>query len=397
MSRLILFVTEQVKPGGKLSHVEALSAGLEHHGWTTERLDWNALSFVEKALVAGPMRLLDSMQRGLGQRWSLPALNQRFAAHLRIRLSRRGVTDIVHVQEPLTFRAAAGAARGIPIALTVHGPVHREVASAWNLALDHPVVRWLREIERRAYLEAAAVIAVDQAHLEYVREFGREHDVWSIPNFVDTRRFHPAVSPERFPDEVEQWIAGRPVVLCPRRLVPKNGVAVAIRAGAEIASRGLPVAVVIVGDGPQRSELEQLAAEPLHAPHSRLIGEAGLERMPGWIRRSDVVVVPSVPSKGVEEATSISAIEAQACGRPVVASAIGGLREIIRDGETGLLVPAGSAPALAEAVLRALREPGLATRLETAAALEVTSLRSHEAGAARYVEVYETLRDRESR
>lgn len=69
------------------------------------------------------------------------------------------------------------------------------------------------------------------------------------------------------------------------------------------------------------------------------------------MRQADVIVVPSVPAHGVVEATSIAALEGMALGKPVVASAIGGLVELIQSGQTGLLVPPGDARALARAVL----------------------------------------------
>jgi glycosyltransferase involved in cell wall biosynthesis len=83
----------------------------------------------------------------------------------------------------------------------------------------------------------------------------------------------------------------------------------------------------------------------------------------GEIRASTAVVIPSTKP----EALSITALEAMAVGRPVVASAIGGLPEVITDGLTGLLVPPGDPAALASAIDRLIRDPGLGPRLVDAA------------------------------
>jgi glycosyltransferase involved in cell wall biosynthesis len=95
-----------------------------------------------------------------------------------------------------------------------------------------------------------------------------------------------------------------------------------------------------------------------------------------------------VPSKGVEEATSISAIEGQAVGRPVVASDLGGLREVITNDVNGLLSPPGNAGALADAVQRLLSDRALAKRLGDAGAENVRTSHSLEVWSRRFEEVF---------
>jgi glycosyltransferase involved in cell wall biosynthesis len=257
---------------------------------------------------------------------------------------------------------------------------------------SHPTIRWLRSIEERAFLEADAVISVDRPHAEYVRSFGRTGRIWTIVNFVDTRQFNDQVPAVPFDPEVEAWIAGRPVIFCPRRLVPKNGVTAAVRAMAVLKSRGVRVALVVAGYGPQRPEVEALIRELGVAGEVWLLGSVEPGRMPGWYRRSSVVVVPSISIKGVEEATSISALEGQACGRPVIASAIGGLPEIVEDGVTGLLVRGDRPEVLADAIERVLKDEPLAAALGRNAAEFVRAEHSHVAAAREYAAVYATVR-----
>jgi glycosyltransferase involved in cell wall biosynthesis len=386
----VLIMTEQLGSGGKRSHVEALLAGLEAIGWRARLYDRSHLSFVERALVAGPARALDLLERGLGHRWMVPVFNSMTV----MRLAGPGArlrADIYHSQDAFLYPAVRRVARGRPVALTVHGPGHREVASGYGLDLEHPTVRWLRGFEEYGYRDADAVISVDRAHAQYVRELGRTGPVWVIPNFVDTRRYHPEVPAAALPAAVEAWLDGRPIVLCPRRLVEKNGVDVAVRAARGLADRGVRAALLVAGEGPERAALDRRVAELGLEAHVRFLGDVSAAAMPGLCRRAALVVVPSVPSKGVEEATSIAVLEAQACARPVVASALGGLREIIVDGETGALFPPGDAAALAAAAARVLTDPGYAARLGAAAATHIREHHSHLAGARQYAEVYRTL------
>lgn len=386
----ILFVTEQVKPGGKRSHVETLSAGLEAIGHRTRILDWNDLAWIERALVAGPTRLLERFAPASGHHWSVPAWNHRLAAHAKDLLL-RFAPDIVHVQEATSMPGVRRVAGHVPIALTVHGPLHREVASGYGVPLNSRPVRMLRDLESRAFQEADAVISVDHPHAAYVRELGRSGTTHVVPNFVDTRLFHTGVKAEPFDEATERWIGGRPILLCSRRLVPKNGVHVAIRATGLLRDAGVPIALVIVGDGPQRATLEALIAEQGSSDTVRLLGSVPGSRLPGWTVRATVAVVSSVPSQGVEEATSISVLEAQACGRVVVASRIGGIPEIVADGINGLLVPPDDPAELAAAITRALRDGPEVEALRCRAARDVVERHSHVAAAERYSAIYATL------
>lgn len=386
-----LLVTEQIKPGGKRSHVVALYAGLEAIGWDVSLLDSNDFTPIERAWVALPGLLLNRLQPALSARWFWPRTAAQLVHRAQKLRDRVGNLEVVNLQEPIMVAAARRALPGVPIALTVHGPAHRELASGYEVPLENPTVRWVRTIEERAFHEADAVISVDQAHAAYVREFGRTDRIWVIPNFVDTRQFNTEVRAGSFSPEIERWVAERPVVLCPRLLVPKNGVHVAIEAAARLRDARLPFVLIVLGHGPQRRDLEaQVRALSLENFVS-LPGAMTQARMPGCIRRAAAVIVPSVPSKGVEEATSIAALEGQACGRPVIASALGGLREIIEDGVTGLLVPAGRADSLADAIGRVLSDADLAARLGGAGAAHVRDHHSHVSAARRYADVYRAI------
>ncbi|HEY5486107.1 MAG TPA: glycosyltransferase [Candidatus Limnocylindrales bacterium] len=130
------------------------------------------------------------------------------------------------------------------------------------------------------------------------------------------------------------------------------------RKGADVFAAGVDSAPgwqgVMIGDGPLA---QSLAASH---PSIRQVHAVPSEQVPDWLRAADVVVVPSR-----REPLGLAAVEALACGTPVIASNVGGLREVVRDDENGLLVPPSDAGALAAALVR-LQDPRLRAQLGTA-------------------------------
>jgi len=133
------------------------------------------------------------------------------------------------------------------------------------------------------------------------------------------------------------------------RLEPQKGLDIAVRALPDIRTRHPTAELVVLGEGPQRSDLERLATDlqvPVH-----LLGR--VPDVAAWLRRADVVVHPAR-----WEGFGLALLEAMLASKPIVATNISSIPEIVADGETGLLVPPDDAPALAAAVTRLLDDPG---------------------------------------
>jgi glycosyltransferase involved in cell wall biosynthesis len=212
---------------------------------------------------------------------------------------------------------------------------------------------WLaRRILRRAQL----VVAASNALAEDARALGAVA-VQVIPAGVDV----PA-SVGR-PEEP-------PHVLYAGRLSAEKGIATLAAAAA-----GLPL--VVVGDGPLRELLPQAS------------GFVAPSELGGLYERAAVVVAPSL-----REGYGVVAREAMAHGRPVVASAVGGLAEAIEDGVTGLLVPAGDADALRAALERLLADARLRERLGVAAREHARTHFSRDAEATALLAAYAELLSR---
>lgn len=178
-----------------------------------------------------------------------------------------------------------------------------------------------------------------------IRTGAAPQKVAAISNGVDACEFAP-VDQSEFRTELG-WSCDHFVVLTARRLVEKNGVDYLVRAMPKVVRQVPEARLLIAGDGPQRSELEELVDALDVADAVRFLGNVPRRDIPRVTNSSDVAVLPSL-----KEATSIAGLEAMACGKPLVGTQVGGIPEIIADGETGLLVPPEDPDALADAIVR---------------------------------------------
>lgn len=279
---------------------------------------------------------------------------------------RRRPYDLIHAQDFCAVNALAGLAarQGIPLLLTVHGCLRTERVAAHRIDSRTALGRFLLAEERRAMSRADHVMVVSGEARQYVLAItGGRGNISLIGNLVDTDRFQPR--PEAGLRGRRSLDIGRAdfVVLYSGRLVGGKGVGDALEALAFIPGcSGRRVFLVIAGDGPERQGLEAKGRTVSHGCRVIFLGEVAPIDMPGIYNLADVLVVPSVSEGGTTEGAPMVVLEAFASGVPVVASRIGGLPEMITDGETGFLVPEGSPRDLAEALERLLGDPAL--RLE---------------------------------
>jgi glycosyltransferase involved in cell wall biosynthesis len=141
-------------------------------------------------------------------------------------------------------------------------------------------------------------------------------------------------------------------LVCVGRLAPEKGQILLVQAAARLRDHGVAVEIVFVGDGPSRAVIEREARELEVRDRIRLAGWQGSAEVRRSIMRSRALVSPSFA-----EGIPVVIMEAMALRRPVIATYVGGVPELVEPGENGWLVPAGSVEALAEAIREALRTP----------------------------------------
>jgi glycosyltransferase involved in cell wall biosynthesis len=175
-----------------------------------------------------------------------------------------------------------------------------------------------------------------------------------------------------------------PLVAFAGRLSPEKGLRVLLRAFQLVVQRVPGVRLSIVGSGPERPSIEQLARELGVGDQIELTGHLEKAEMENRLERAWVQAVPSL----WHEPFPNVATEAMMRGTSVVASHMGGLPEIVEPGETGYLVPARDVPSLAGALTEIMADRGLAERLGEAGRRRALRLFSMESSASRFEKLY---------
>lgn len=198
-----------------------------------------------------------------------------------------------------------------------------------------------RALKRYTVRHSDHVTVVSRAMLETLREEAGDGGHCSVlPMGVDTQgRFTPSASP-----------ISRGSLLFVGRLADKKGVDVLLDALARL--KDMPdLSLHIIGSGPEEARLKQRAGALRLGKIVDFVGPVPNRDLPLWYQRCSVLVFPSVVTAyGDQEGLGLVPVEALACGCAVVASDLPAIRDVIRDRETGLLVPAGDPKQLAEAL-----------------------------------------------
>jgi glycosyltransferase involved in cell wall biosynthesis len=319
-----------VDAGGQNVHVAALAAGLARRGHDVTvhtRRDDDALpervvtqdGYHVVHVPAGPPRTLpkDDLLRHMPE----------FAAFLR-RFWAGRPPDLVHAHFWMGGLASVAAAGSLPVVQTFHalGSVKKRHQGAADTSPPQRI-----ELERALCRSVAHVVATCSDEVFELRRLGLPSDrVSVVPCGVDTAVFTPRgpVAPR----------SARPRLLVLGRLVERKGQDDAVRAlvavpDAELVVVGGPPAEALDAD-PEVRRLRAIAAGLGVADRLVFTGSVSRADVPAWVRSADVVL--AVPWY---EPFGITPLEAMACGRPVVATAVGGLVDSVADGVTGDLVP----------------------------------------------------------
>lgn len=307
-------------------------------------------------------------------------------------LTRSEGFDVVHFHafNALALAPLARGAAGATV-FTLHSDSANYIASVrgWR-SPAHPGYQVLRLYERIAARIPDMTIAVSNRMQDYARAIGVDRVV-RIPNAVDADYWRPPTSRSVGPERT---------ILVPRMHVPKNGIEFAIDAMRAIAASVPNARLLVTGDGPLRPALERRAAS-VGGDRVRFLGTVSRDEMLQRFQTSDLVMVPSITTSGTQENTSIAALEAMACGTPVIATRIGGLPEVVEDGRTGVLVPEQDAESLAAAAVLLLRDEARLREMRTACRDHVVRRFSVRDWAAQVLDVYaralEGNRDPETR
>ncbi|MGH7476147.1 MAG: N-acetyl-alpha-D-glucosaminyl L-malate synthase BshA [Longimicrobiales bacterium] len=286
--------------------------------------------------------------------------------------------DLVHAHYAMPHATSAWIARemlgdGLKVVTTLHG-------TDITLVGRDPS---FREITRFSIRKSDGLTAVSEyLRRETVEYFGIEdRAIRVIPNFVDLSRYRRDREPCH-----RAALAGadEKVIMHISNFRPVKRVDDVVRIFARIAAH-MPARLVLVGDGPERGRAQQTAEEEGVAPLVAFLGKQ--ESVADLLACADLFLLPSA-----SESFGLVALEAMSCGVPVVATAVGGVPEVVPDGLAGYLLPVGAIEPMADAGV-ALLSDREKWRAASAAAREAARRFSADEVVPRYEQLYEEVLD----
>jgi len=362
--RLAIFAPALVT-GGTQRHIQQLVRGLDRSKFRVVVYALRPGGEVAEELEASgvEVRILSSGERFVS--FGTARAVARAARELR----RDGV-QIVHAYQwrPGLVGAIAGRLARVPVVLASKRSLSGSVAS-----------------ERRGWRVIGHFVDRIVVNAEALRVEAVAHGVrarWAlVRNGIDIEHFRAGPTTPESARRLLDLPDTRPIVGSIGRLEARKGHGDLLQALARLRTRASgPPLLLLVGDGPERSSLERLAIDLNVADSVHFAGTVSDVRP--WLAAMDAFVLPSR-----EEGSSNAVLEAMAVGRPVVATDVGGMTELIEDGRTGLIVPVADPAALASAMVTVLDAPEHAAALGRAA----RRVADEAFGAARMVRDMEAL------
>ena len=276
--------------------------------------------------------------------------------------------DIVHTHgyKADIYGFLATRFRGTPIVATCHNWTRADASLKFYAKVDRYLLRYFQKL----------VSVSEELTLSLAKARIRRGNIVTIANGVSVSEFDQAVP-------VLRAELGNPasIVGTVARMVPEKGIPEILDAARAVLQAFPSTIFVFAGDGPQRMEFEARARELGIAASVRFLGHR--EDMRDVYQSFDIFLLPSH-----FEGMPMSVLEAMAAGVPVVTTPVGGLKDLVRDGRTGLSVPIGDAASLSRAIQRLLADVDFRRRLGRAGKKEIEASYSVEHMAHQYLNVY---------
>ena len=363
------------KVGGKHIHQELLETGLKESGITVSVVYINRKrSFSQRVISCIERNISDLFEYRQVVSYVMGIVNR-----LRRAVDKQMLNytdDSIFLAEDVLAACAIGReakAKGIEVklVLTLHGYFARESQNYNNYSggnvdrIFENNMKW----EQEAMIYADELIVVDTNLKQYAKDkLFYTKPIHVVYNAINTNQFFPPSSEEiQIARGITGIIGKAPVLLVARRLVKKNGVIYALEAAKILETSSISFQMIIVGDGPEGRALRDFAKDN-NLSCVRFVGEIPHEKVDSYYKLASIIILPSTRSDDVEEATSLSMLEGMACGKPVVATAIGGLKDVISSGYNGYLVPDKSPQVLARQIEEILFDTKGALRVGRTAA-----------------------------
>jgi PEP-CTERM/exosortase A-associated glycosyltransferase len=302
--------------------------------------------------------------------------------------------DVIQTHSPM-FNALAA----VKVGKKYNIPVTYEVRALWeDAAVDTGKTkegsfkyRTIKAIEQSAFEKADAISCICQGLKDDLIKRGiPENKIFISPNAVDIENFQPSYQRD---SELEQSLnlSGKKVVAFVGTFFKYEGLAYAIEAMNIIAKTRDDIHLLLVGAGNELENLNKQVAEAKLEKSVTFVGRVPFEQVNRYYSLADLMVFPRKSIRLTELVTPLKPLESMAQFKPVLASDIGGHRELINDGETGFLFPADDAQALANKIISTIDDTALLTKVSEQGLLFVRDERNWLNTAKQYLPVYQKL------
>lgn len=285
--------------------------------------------------------------------------------------------DVIHAHWSVAGLAGFIAAKiwRKPIVLNIHQGTTREYTMVEKLLLE----------------QVDYVVFNSSYTLSHVLKKAKPKALRIVPPGVDTQKFHPASGQNKRTDLIPEQASGHPIIFTLGRLVEWKGHKHLIDAIRLMNGEQKPH-LIIGGQGTLRQELGNFVRDRGLEDRVTFLDHIPGDLITGYYSLADVYVQPSIVDKdGTTEGLGVTLLEAMACETPCIGSRVGGIPDIIKDGETGLLVEPGNPKHLAEKISLLLKDNDLHVRIGKAGRRFVEDNYSWEAKARELMEIYSGL------
>jgi glycosyltransferase involved in cell wall biosynthesis len=248
---------------------------------------------------------------------------------------------------------------------TIHGVLADEYEQAkknghqtFRGSLANRFMRRLANLEAQTAKEATLIVTISKYSVEKIKHhYGIDASkVRIVPNGVDIEKFKPTLDTQA--TKTQFGLGNEPCVLFVGSLIQRKGLPFLVEAAKKILSEHSTTKFLIVGEGPLKSQLVASLEIARLSGNFKFLSNVSEDQLPAIYNCADVFVLPSI-----QEGQGIVLLEAQASGKPVVAFDAGGVKEAVRDGETGFLAKRGDIDALADALLKLLFDKTLREKM----------------------------------
>ncbi|WP_053371895.1 glycosyltransferase family 4 protein [Paenibacillus sp. FJAT-27812] len=355
--------------GGVSTYVLALRQGLEARGYEVDILSHNETGMnyhiVDKGKSIDKQAISVPIMQQIGTRFNEKSLNydswlaamegERIAFRQALSEFSLKKYDLIHAQDVISAIGASEVkSRTAPLIVTLHG----KLAAEWKLQgaiFDHTRSwQWANGLDYYGSMVGDSIIFPSQWLRQQYESTGLMKDIQMdvIPYGIDTLSFIRKSASINSPSRQE----GVKLLVCPARLDPVKGHEVLLEALALLLKQRSDWICWLIGDGPSHERLEQITKQYNLQQHVRFLGHRS--DMASLLKEADIVVHPSI-----HDNLPFAIMEAQITGKPIIASEVGGIPEMIINGENGLLVPSGRADLLVDQIIGLFNDDALRKKM----------------------------------